>query len=258
MAEEQKVNPQESPAEVQLTEIEQRAQAQGWVPKDEWDGDPEQWRPAKEFIDRGELFKKIEDQNKTIKEFRHTLQEFAKHHEKVKKVEYERALSDLKAEKKAALTDGDADAVIEIDEKIAMVRDAQKEATAPVNVPPPPPETNILFQNWVERNGWYNNNTAMRAFADRIGNDLGARGGVSATDILAEVERQVKKEFAHKFQNPNRDKPGAVEGSSSKGGKKNDSFALSEEERRVMRRFVSSGALTEEQYIADLKKIKGV
>jgi hypothetical protein len=168
-------------------------------------------------------------------------------------------LSDLKAAKKEALADGDADALIDIDEKISMVREAQRDAdkAPPQQIPDAPAETNILFQNWVERNGWYNGNNAMRAYADRIGNDLGARGGMSAVDILAEVERQVKKEFAHKFQNPNRDKPGAVEGSSSKGGKK-DSFSLSEEERRVMRRFVSSGALTEEQYISDLRKLKGI
>jgi hypothetical protein len=243
----------------QLTEIEQRASTQGWVPKDEWDGDPEQWRPAKEFLDRGELFKKIDDQNRTIKEFKKTLEEFAKHHSKVQKVEYDRALADLKAAKKVALNEGDADAVIDVDERIALVREAQKEAEAPVQVPNAPAEINPVFRAWVEKNSWYEHSPAMRAYADRLGNELGARGGFSPTDLLAQIEREVKKEFAHKFNNPNRDKPGAVEGSTNKGSKKNDSFALSDDERRVMQRFIKTvPGMTEEKYVADLKKIKGV
>lgn len=245
----------EAPA---LTPTEQKALEQGWVPKDEWDGDPEQWRPAKEFLDRGELFKKIDEQNRTIKEFRRALDDLSKHHQKVREVEYKRALDDLKSKKKEALLEGDADAVIDIDEKIDMVRDAQRESVQQNRPAEPDPQNNIVFQAWTQRNSWYNTSPAMRAYADRVGNELGAQGGISVTDLLNKVEQEVKKEFAHKFNNPNRDKPGAVEGSSNKGGKSKDTFTLSDDERRVMQRFVKMGALTEEQYIADLKKTKGV
>jgi hypothetical protein len=74
MAEEAQSSTRSKKTEVQnpvLTEIEQRASSRGWVPKDEWDGDPEEWRPAKEFIDRGELFKKIEDKIEQLKTFAH-------------------------------------------------------------------------------------------------------------------------------------------------------------------------------------------
>jgi hypothetical protein len=266
MAEEQKVETSQEQKQEQvverpaLTAIEEQASHQGWVPKDEWEGDPEQWRPAKEFIDRGELFKKIDEQNRTIKEFKRTLDEFSKHHQKVKETEYKRALSDLKAQKKAALVEGDADAVVDIDEKIDLVREAQIEALkAPVQSAPAEadPQNNIIFNAWVNRNSWYTSNKAMRAYADRVGNDLGAQGGVSPTDLLARVEAEVKREFADRFKNPNRDKPGSVEGSSNKGGKSKDSFTLSEDERRAMNRFVKAGALTEEQYIAELKRTRG-
>lgn len=257
--EEKKQEPEQKEP-VQLTAIEQRAQDQGWVPKDQWDGDPEEWRPAKEFLDRGELFKKIEDQSRTIKEIRRTLEDFSKHHQKVKEVEFKRALESLKAQKKEALVEGDADAVVDIDEKIDAVREAQREASqAPAQqTPQADPQNNIVFQNWVSKNGWYNSNPAMRAYADRLGNQLGAQGGMSVTDLLGQVEQEVKKEFAHKFNNPNRDKPGAVEGSTNKGSKKNDSFQLTDDERRVMQRFVRTvPGMTEEKYIADLRKIKG-
>ena len=35
---------------------EAEAREQGWKPKEGYEGDPEKWRPAKEFVERGELF----------------------------------------------------------------------------------------------------------------------------------------------------------------------------------------------------------
>ena len=84
-------------AATSLTAIEQRALDQGWVPKDEWAGEPDDWRPAREFLDRGELFKKIDDQNRTIKDLKRAQADFAKHHEKVREIEFKRALESLKA-----------------------------------------------------------------------------------------------------------------------------------------------------------------
>jgi len=86
-----------------LTAAEEKAMEQGWVPQDQWEGDPEQWRPAKEFLDRGELFKKIEDQNRTIKEFKRALDDLKGHHSKTREVEYARALEALKMQKQSAI-----------------------------------------------------------------------------------------------------------------------------------------------------------
>lgn len=259
MAEEKK--PEEVVQEpVKLTDIEERAASSGWVPKDEWDGDPDQWRPAKEFLDRGELFKKIDDQNRTIKEFKRTLEDFGRHHSQVRKVEFDRALASLRMQKKDALLEGEAAKVVDIDERIDLVRDAQKQASfqSIVNIPDIP-ESNPVFDNWVERNGWYANNEAMRAFADRLGNKLGANGGISPTDLLSQIEKEVKKEFAHKFNNPNRDRAGNVEGSTNRGSsRKGDDIELNDIERRVAERFIKSvPGMTMEKYKADLKKIKG-
>lgn len=244
-----------TPEPKQFTEIEQRAVDSGWVPQEEWAGEPDAWRPAKEFLDRGELFKKIDEQNRTIKEFKRTLDDFSKHHAKVRETEYKRALDDLKTQKREALAEGDVDAIIDIDERIDLVKEAQRQPTPQVQEP----VTNPVFQAWVQKNGWYETNRAMRAFADTLGNQLGAAGGISPADLLAEIERQVKQEFSHKFENPRRNTAQTVEGSSNKGGgKAKDSFVLSEEERRAMKRFVREiPGFTEEKYISDLRAIKG-
>ena len=238
-----------------LSPVEEKASEQGWVPQDQWEGDPEQWRPAKEFLDRGELFKKIEDQNRTIKEFKRALDDLKGHHAKTQETEYARALATLKAQKRAALEEGDAAAVIQLDDEIDLVKDEQQRLKQ-TNVKPTE-SVNPEFASWVDKNKWYETNEPMKAYADALGRSLASKG-MSPSAVLQEVEKQVKLEFPNKFTNPNRNKPGAVEGSSSKGGKGSDSFQLSDEERRVMQRFVRTGAMTEKAHIEELKRIKGV
>lgn len=239
----------------QLTAVEQKAADQGWVPQEEWEGDPEQWRPAKEFLDRGELFKKIEDQNRTIKEFKKALEDLKGHHAKTRDTEYKRALDTLKAQKMQALEEGDAKSVINIDDQIDLVKEEQRKLAEQANTPATS-ELNPEFVEWVDRNKWYERDDNMKIFADALGQRL-AMAGKSPSAVLAEVERQVREEFPHKFRNPNREKPGTVEGSTNKGGKGGASVVLSDDERRVMQRFVRTGVMTEKEYMDELKRIKG-
>ena len=260
MAEENIVVDDNTPAPTddapKLSAAEEKAMEQGWVPQDQWEGDPEQWRPAKEFLDRGELFKKIEDQNRTIKEFKRALDDLKGHHSKTREVEYARALEALKMQKQSAIEEGDGAAVIKLDDQIDLVKDEQQRLKQQSNQPTED-IINPEFANWVDKNKWYETSEPMKAYADALGRNLAA-SGLSPSAVLQEVEKQVKLEFPNKFTNPNRNKPGSVEGSSSKGGKGNDSFSLTDEERRVMQRFVRTGAMSEKDYIAELKRIKGV
>ena len=242
---------------IEPTAVELKAMEEGWVPQDQWEGDPDQWRPAKEFVDRGELFKKIEDQNRTIKEFKRALDDLKTHHSKVRETEYARALTALKAQKKTALEEGDADSVIKIDDQIDLVKEEQQKAKQQVESPPQE-QINPEFSEWISKNKWYETDNAMKAYADTLGRDLAMRGN-SPSEVLKEVERLVKQEFTHKFKNPNRDKPGSVEGSSNKSGKGTEHYALSDDERRVMQRFVRTiPGFDEKQYIDELKRVKGV
>jgi len=96
----------------------------------------------------------------------------------------------------------------------------------------------------------------MKAFADTLGQEL-ARAGNSPSEVLKKVAIEVRKEFPNKFRNPNQDKPGAVESGKGTAGRSSGSFTLTDEERRVMNTFVRSGAMTEKDYIAELKKVRG-
>lgn len=247
--------------EPDAAEIE--ARASGWVPKDEFHGEAHKWVDAGEFVRRAPLFQKIDLQTRELKELKRGLDALKQHHAQVRETEYKRALDDLKAAKKDAFIEGDADLIVEIDDKLEAVKDAQRKfvqeqaveaarATAPENVHPE-------FAAWTKRNAWYETSKPMKAFADALGIELRA-GGMSPTDVLKQVEIQVKEEFPNKFRNPNRDKPGAVEGASKGGGKSGSGVneaSLSDDERRIMNTFVRTGVMTKEQYIAELKKVKG-
>ena len=159
--------------EPKLSAVEQKAAEQGWVPQDQWEGDPEQWRPAKEFLDRGELFKKIEDQNRTIKEFKRALEDLKGHHAKTRDVEYKRALETLKAQKVQAIEEGDAQSVVKLDDQIDLVKEEQRKLATQAQEPSPS-ELNPEFVNWVDRNKWYERDENMKIFADALGQKLAA------------------------------------------------------------------------------------
>jgi hypothetical protein len=242
----------------EYSEIEKQALDQGWRPKDEYEGDPSKWVDASIFVARAPLFEHIDAQKRELKEVKKALKLMASHHAKTREVEYQRALDTLRAQKKAALTDMDADAVINIDERIDLVKaeitkDKQQliqEAVVESEVRHPE------FENWTQRNQWYDTNRTMKAFADAYGQEL-ASTGKSPSDVLRLVEREVKAKFPEKFSNPNRDKPNSVESSSAHKTQSSSGFQLTAEERRAMATFVRAGALTEEQYIKEIKIQRG-
>jgi hypothetical protein len=237
----------------EYSDAEKRAMEQGWVPEDQYEGSGK-WRSAEEFLDRGELFAKIDEQGRKLRATESTLEALKKHHKKVAEVEYKRALNALKAEKKEALDDGDTARVVEIDEQIADTKIEAARAVAEIEQAPQvqqPP--NAQFVAWVTRNPWYQNNKAMKIFADTVGDELAYKGMDKPAEILAEVERRVKQEFPQRFVNPNRSKAGTVEGGGSKGSRQSESFQLTPEETQVMNKFVKANVMTREEYIAEIK-----
>lgn len=245
---------QQTQAAPEVSEVEQRAREQGWVPKEEWHGEGK-WRDAEAFLDRGELFGKIDSQNKELRSIRETLNQFKNHHKKVQETAYKKALSDLRAAKKDALIEGDPDKVIEVDEQIQEVREAQAQIEQSRNEHVPQ-EEHPVFANWREQNTWYDNTKKMRLWADARGLELG-REGHSPLEVLKQISKEAKEEFPERFSNPNRSKPGAVESTSGRQGKSAaDTYTPSEIERTMARKFVKQGLFKNEQeYYNELRSM---
>lgn len=239
--------------------IEQRAMAMGWRPREEFDGTDDEFIDAKEYVRRKPLFEKIEQQSRQLKQLTRAMESFKIHHSKVEEAAVTRAIAALRAERKQALTDGDGDRFEALDDQIKeaeqQVQHIKQEQARPiVQEEVVHPE----FQAWVNKNSWYQNVSYMRKFADDVGLTLAQRG-LSREEVLKEVEQAVRREFPQKFTNPNKASAPEVEGSRTPAGK-TKGFGVKDLdpiEKRIMNDLVRSGTMTQDEYLAEIKKQRG-
>ena len=241
--------------EVALTPTEIAAVEQGWQTKEDWEAagkSIDEWRPAKEFKERGELFAKIETLSADLKNTRSTMAALKGHYEKVKETEFKRALQTLKQEKIAALENGEIARSVEIDDEIAEVKSTQK---AQEIIQAAQPEIHPEFTQWAAANQWYSTNKEMQEFADSLGRAYAVSNpGIAPSVVLKYVTTKVKSAYPEKFTNPARTAPSATEGSPGvRKVVKSDDFQLSADEERVMNNLVKQGVLTKEKYISQIK-----
>lgn len=236
---------------------ESAAREQGWLPKEEYQGDPDKWKPAKEFVERGELFGKIDHLGRELKETKKALKMLQEHHTKVKEVEYKRAVDELKALQKKHLEEGNSDGYLEASELLTDLKAEQKAREVATEMAPNQPDPR--FVAWVDTNKWYQKDPDMRKFADVVGLEYAqANPSLDPEEVLEFVAKKVKMTFKERFVNPNRNKPSAVEGAGSTAPKAKGSFELTDDERRVMNTFVRTGVMKAEDYIEQVKTMRGV
>lgn len=253
MAQEQIQEEQNKEAPVAPTEVEVRALEMGWKPKEDFDPDSgKEWIPADEFVRRKPLFDKIEAMSKELKNVRNGLDAFKQHHEKVKQTEYARAKDELLQQRKVAIDEQDATKAFEVSDKLRELELEQQRASQEKVG-----ETNPAFQEWLTENSWYAKDEELREFADALGIMYAKK--YTPAEVLVKVSEKVREKYSEKFRNPNKDKGSAVETASGKprAAKSNDSFQLNDMEKQIMQKLVRSGAMTEAEYIKELKRTRG-
>lgn len=247
---------QEVVVDIQEDPYEEEAKAQGWRKKEEFHGDPNKWKPAKEFVERGELFGKIDTMGRELKETKKALRMLQDHHAQVKQVEYNKALVELKALQKKHLEEGNSDGYLETSDLLTDLKAEQK--ARQVVVETTPQQIDPRFIQWIDNNKWYEKEPEMRRYADMIGQGYAAQNpGIDPEDVLVFVTKEIKTKYKDKFVNPNREKPSSVS-SSSTTSVSADTFSLSEDEKKVMNTFIRNGVMTKEEYIKELKSMRGV
>ena len=265
MSEEQEVVTPEStpPVEEKKTDIfEEKAIAMGWRPLEEWDGSEEDFIDAKEFVRRQPLFDKIAYQHKELKQLQQAFEAFKVHHSRVKENEYSRALETLKKARKEALASGETEQALAIEDKMDELKEQQEEfvqESSKQTQPTTPAQVNPAFTDWLRVNSWYQKDTAMTAYADKIGIELHNKGYTN-DEVLKMVSNEVKKEFKHKFTNPNRDRGSSVESGSRKVSKTNgeDTSGMSEDDVRMMNKIIRAGGITREDYLKEYRRVQGL
>ena len=202
------------------------ASKMGWVTEDEWKGKPDAWRPAKEFVERGEnivpilkdRLKKVEGKyekdREKIKNLETDIKSIIKLNKSAEKKgfnaakkEYDLKIKELDLEEFDAVQDGDVEKFKEVKEKKEALDEPEKpeETKEETNIHPD-------FEDWSKKNDWYQKDDELTEYAEFVGDRL-RKGGETAEglDFFKKVEDKVKNAFPTKFTNPNRDEPDKTE-----------------------------------------------
>lgn len=172
--------------------IEDQARQMGWVPKDEYKG-KNKWVDADTFVEKGSFFRKIDAQNKELKELRQVTKNVLDTMSKAEERAYSKALTELENRKNAAY---DVNTYKQVDQQINELN-KQYSNIKPVKTPV------HQLPEWkeFESKNMYIHNTDLKSMTikkhmEMLSNDFAVKNpGVSPDIELKYVHDQVRKDF---------------------------------------------------------------
>lgn len=236
---------------------EERALDDGWVPKDQWKGDPKDWRPAKEFNDRGELFNRIKSQSKELADLKEAMVFLTKKDKERELASATYALNNLKAARDAALEEGDAVRAARIGDQLEDAKNQVREVKQ-AEISPRQTGPSETFTKWHEKNSWYMKDEDATVLAEGKGERFRKNNpNSSEADMLDYVTKEVQKVFPDKF--PKRSPPSPNGGGrENPRGRNNEVVSgqlrqaeeeMTDEQRTIMKTILKSTGMTKEEYL---------
>ena len=244
----------------EMSESERSARESGWKPKDEWDGDPEEWVSAGEFNRRGELLRKIHNQNRQLKQLDDVVTTLAKQQKQIFEAGYAKAERELKSQLREANKEGDDATAEAIEERMEALKKQREEDIKAVDVKVAPQQAAVApeFESWVQRNQWFIKDPALRAYAEKVGIAHAEKNPAkSNSEIYQYVTDEVKKRFPEEFgmTAPKKKTGSPVLSGGPSGPSQTVRVALTQEEKAVGRALVEKGIYKNmNEYATDLKK----
>jgi hypothetical protein len=276
--ENQEVSQQEQQAAPEVNEaIAKEARMFGWVPREEFRGSDDEWVDADVFVKRGKeinpilrknnetLMKKLEEKSKEIDSIKADVQEFKKFQKESferKQVELEVQIAELKTRKREAIAEGNGDLVVDIDDQIDEIKEAQREAkeeakkkpeAEPVKTAEIPEDPSL--QAWLGKNTWFGQDTEMTDVANGLGASVRRQfPHLSGQAFLDKLDEKIVEYFPHKvLGNKARgsavDSSGDVRGGSNSGKKSYDN--LPADAKQACDRFIKNGWIKNKQEYVD-------
>jgi hypothetical protein len=266
----------EVPAEL-LTE----ATRKGWVPLEEFEGDPKRWVDAKTFIERGERFNKnlqreVQQLKQKLDAFEGTKKQFVKFHEETlasKQRELDTAISALRVQKSQATAEHEHEQAVALEDRIDLLRgqkaDLDKEAKAlksddlaaepAADIGAQRIAQNAAVEAWVEDgNEWFRDDAKLRQYAVGVTEEMLKDGETArGRKLLDKVTERVKADFPRRFaEGGSTPRSNAVESGSSKpsgaarGAAGKTERDLPPADRSIMQDLVAGGYTTKEKFLA--------
>jgi len=236
--------------------VEERAQIMGWVPEEEFKGDPQKWVAAEQWVERAEkllpltkamVTKLTEDiaslrstagtketaLTQEIAGLKKTLGEFAEFSKKAEERAFKKAVAELEVKQRQAVAEGDTEAFDAVKTELDELKQHPAltghlgevtidTAGDPVQKGWPEVSDPAVYQEWATENEWVSD-VDMGIYARQV--DLHLQNTMTFPTQLAQLEKiteLVKKKFpdywSKKDDNPNQRKPQTVEGGGEGGG----------------------------------------
>ena len=248
---------------------ESEARSYGWVPLDDFKGNPEQWRDASEYLEArnnnvGALRKTVEQITRENRDLHAKMDNLGKTHRQmfqmqVKKLkeEHEQQLAFLKAQHRQAVQQGDVETADALSDQMADMKQRgpdlpEPEAQQNNPVPQDPDAWRRLpgVPEWLAQNQWVDTDPELREFADALATQYRAKGDKSEpVELLQKIGAKIRATFKDKFQVQRKQ----MVGESTPGGARAQAVkgysSLNAEEKRHCDQFVRDKLGTAEEYI---------
>ena len=253
-------------------EVEKNARHFGWVSKEEFRGNPEDWVDAETFEKRGkeinpilrsnnerlkkELQEATSKHDKEIAELRSAAEEFKNFQkdsfEKKQKQLQEELLS-LKSQRKEAMRENDVDLVEEIEDRIDAVK--EESARKPESKPEAKAETVILdpsLSDWMSKNEWFGVDVENTEIVNALGASIRRQfPTLQGKDFLAKLDERIEDRLPELRGNKNQDRS-LVDSSPTRGNntpKKKSYDNLPSDAKAACDKYVKQKLMTKEEYV---------
>lgn len=259
-------------------DVRHEAESQGWVPKERFRGNENDWVDADVFVKRGReilpilrknnenLVKDLQATKDQLKEFREAAEEFKRFQKDAyerKAQEYEDRIRQIKESRAQAISDGDGQKVNALDDALDQAKEDFKEAKQAVKdadvVKTPEPASTAIepgLQVWLDKNTWFGEDKRMTSIVNGIGESLRLEfPTLKGQPFLDKLDEVLAEEFPNKFGGKKQSPASRVEsgsGRQSRSGSNAQSYDnLPPDAKAACDRFVKQKLMTREQYLAD-------
>jgi len=243
---------EEKPLEKAADPMVEKAAKSGWTDKEAWIGagkDEDEWVDAAEFVRRKPLFDKIHSLGKALKDKDEKIEAVSKYAQKAAETARNKVIQEFEEQRRKAVEVGDVEAFEQADKQLQEVRKEDLPEAKPAE-----PQIPAEVQEFAKKHEkWFDKDEDMTDYAIARAKKYLAQD-MTFKDALPKVEEDVKRAFAHKFVNPNKEKPSPVASNNPETRAKSSySYAdLDEGHKQVWS--VLKKSMTFDEFIAGLKE----
>jgi hypothetical protein len=233
---------EEAEVETQPDPIEGLASKLGWVPKDQFRGNPDDWKPAEDFIVAGKDIQR--NLSRDVRELRGTVENMSRTSATLLEQQLARQKAELEARFNAAVEEGDPEAARTISTQIDQLA-----TTAPAAKGPTP--AGVAFAE--KHSSWFNKDPEATRYAAARAQHYADQGLSDARQLQA-VEKDMREIFPDLFPAPTK-APATVTAPGSRAagnsGRKKGFHDLPAEAQKVARDMADRGLIKIDDYVTN-------